>query len=45
MKNNLEKHIASLVGLIVFCILAVGSTETDKDTQKVQSQAASYTMP
>lgn len=44
MKNNLEKHIASLVGLIVFCILAVGSTETDKDTQKVQSQAASYTV-
>jgi len=44
MNRNLKKHIASLVGLVVFGILAVGSTDTDKDTQKVQSQAASYTV-
>lgn len=44
MNENLKKHIASLVGLIVFVILAAGSIDTDKDTQKVQSQAASYTV-
>jgi len=44
MNKNLKKHIASLVGLVLFGMLAVGSTDTDKDTQKVQSQAASYTV-
>ena len=44
MNKNLKKHIVSLVGLSVVGILAVGSTDTDKDTQKVQSQAASYTV-
>lgn len=44
MKQKLGKHIASAFVLIVFGILAVGSTDTDTDTQKVQSQTPSYTL-
>jgi len=44
MNKNLKKHIASLVGIVVFVILTAGSFDTDKDTQEVQSQAASYTV-
>ncbi len=44
MNKNLKKHIASLFVLVVFGVLAVGSTDTDTDTQKVQSQAPSYTL-
>lgn len=44
MSKNLKKHIASLVLLIVFGILAAGSIDTDTDTRKVQSQAPSYTL-
>jgi len=44
MNKNLNKHLASLVVLAVLAILAVGSTDTDTDTQKVQSQAPSYTL-
>ncbi len=44
MNRNRNKHIASLAGLLVFGILAVGSIDTDTDTQKVQSQAASHTL-
>lgn len=44
MKKNLKKHIASLVVLVLLGILAVGSTDTDTDTQKVQSQAPNYTI-
>jgi len=44
MKQKLVKHIASAFVLIVFGILAVGSTDTDTDTQKVQSQTPSYTL-
>lgn len=44
MNKNLKKHIASLVGIVVFFILAAGSRDTDKDTQKVQTQAARYTV-
>jgi hypothetical protein len=44
MNGNLKKHIVSLVGLLVFIILAAGSVDTDEDTQEIQSQAASYTV-
>jgi len=44
MNQKLGKHIASAFVLIVFGILAVGSTDTDTDTQKVQSQTPSYTL-
>jgi len=44
MKRNLKNHIACFVGLVVLGILTVGSFDSDKDTQKVQSQAASYTL-
>jgi len=44
MTKNLSRHIASFVVLAAFLILAVGSTDTDTDTQKVQSQAPSYTL-
>jgi hypothetical protein len=44
MEQNLMKHMASLVALAVFGILAAGSMDTDTDTQKVQSQTASYTL-
>jgi len=44
VNKNLKKHIASLVGIVVFFILAAGSRDTDKDTQKVQTQAARYTV-
>jgi hypothetical protein len=44
MNKNLKKHIASLIGLLVLGILAVGSLDTDTDTQKIQSQSASYTL-
>ncbi len=38
MKKELSKHIASFIILAVFGILAVGSTDTDTDTLKIQSQ-------
>ena len=41
---NNKKHIASLIAFIVFGILAIGSIESDEDTQKVQSQEPSYTL-
>jgi hypothetical protein len=44
MSKNLSRHIASFIVLAAFLILAVGSTDTDTDTQKVQSQAPSYTL-
>ena len=44
MSKNTKKHIASLVTLIVFSILAVGSTESEEDTKEVQSKAPSYTL-
>jgi hypothetical protein len=44
MINNLRKHIVSLVILLVFGILAVGSLDTDTDTQKVSTQTPSYTL-
>jgi len=44
MNKHLNKHLASLVVLAVLAILAVGSTDTDTDTQKVRSQAPSYTL-
>ena len=43
MNKNL-KHIASLVVFTVFGILAIGSTDTDEDTQEIKSQDASYTL-
>jgi len=44
MSKNLARHVASFAVLVAFVILAVGSTDTDTDTQKVQSQAPSYTL-
>lgn len=44
MNKNLKKHIASLVVLVMFGVLAAGSTDTDVDTQNVQSQAPSYVL-
>jgi hypothetical protein len=44
MSKNLSRHIASFVVLVAFLVLAVGSTDTDTDTQKVQSKAPSYTL-
>lgn len=42
--KNLKKHIGSLMILVVFGVLGVGSTDTDTDTAKVQSQAPSYRL-
>ena len=44
MIRNLSRHIASFAVLVAFLILALGSTDTDTDAQKVQSQAPSYTL-
>lgn len=44
MNKNLKNNIVSLSVLAVFLVLAVGSIDTDTDTQKVQSQAPSYTL-
>lgn len=44
MTKNLRQNIASSAILAVFLILAIGSTDTDKDTQKVKSQTPSYTL-
>ena len=44
MKKNLKLHVASCAVLAVFGVLAVGTTETDVDTQQVRSQTASYTL-
>jgi len=44
MKQNAKRQVVSLVALMVFGILAIGSTDTDTDTQKVQSQVPSYTL-
>ena len=35
MSKNLSRHIASFVILGAFLVLALGSTDTDTDTQKV----------
>ncbi|MCK5861383.1 MAG: hypothetical protein KAH38_02790 [Candidatus Hydrogenedentes bacterium] len=43
-RQNLGKNVASVLLFLVLGILAVGSTDTDTDTQKVQSQAPSYTL-
>ena len=42
MKRELNKHIASFIILAVFGILAVGSTDTDTDTQNIQSQEPTW---
>jgi hypothetical protein len=44
MSNNTKRHLLSLFVLIVFGLLAVGSVDTEEDTKKVQSQAASYAL-
>ncbi len=44
MSKNLCRHIASFAVIVAFLILAFGSTDTDTDTQKVQSQVPSYTL-
>lgn len=42
--KNLKKHIVSFFFLVVLGIFAVGCSDTDIDTLKVQSQAPSYTL-
>ena len=44
MSKDLSRHISSFVILGAFLVLAFGSTDTDRDTQEVQSQAPSYTL-
>lgn len=44
MNKNTKKHIASFVTLLVFSVLAIGSTESEEDTKEVQSKAPSYTL-
>lgn len=44
MSKNLSRHIASFVVFAAFLILALGSTDTDTDTQKVRSQTPSYAL-
>ncbi len=45
MNKNLSRHIASFVVLTAFLVLAWGSTDTDTDTQKIESQDVSFTLP
>ena len=44
MNKTTKRHIASLVTLLVFSVLAIGSTESEEDTKKVQSKTPSYTL-
>ncbi|MDA7668783.1 OB-fold putative lipoprotein [bacterium] len=44
MRTKTYKHFASLLVASVFAVVAIGSIETDEDTRKVQSQAATYKM-
>ena len=44
MNKNTKRHIASLITLLVFSVLATGSTESDEDTKEVQSKTPSYTL-
>ncbi len=44
MRDNLRRHLLSLLVLGLFGLLAVGSIDTDTDTKDVQSQAPSYTL-
>jgi hypothetical protein len=44
MSEHLSRHLASFVVLATFVVLAVGSIDTDTDTQKIQSQTPSYTL-
>lgn len=44
MSSNLKKHFASIFVLLIFAFLAVGSTDTDVDTRKVQSQEPDYVL-
>ena len=44
MKLRIYKHFFSLVVVSVFAVVAIGSIETDEDTKKVQSQAATYKL-
>jgi len=44
MSKNLSRHIASFAVIVAFLILALGSADTDTDTQNLQSQAPSYTL-
>ena len=44
MNKNTKRHIASLVTLLVFSVLAIGSTESEEDTKEVQSKTPSYTL-
>lgn len=44
MKQNLRRHILSLLALAVFGLLAAGSLDTDTDTKQTQTQTPSYTL-
>jgi hypothetical protein len=42
MKGEIKKHIISLVVLALFGFLALGSTDSEEDTEKIQLQSAKY---
>ena len=44
MRQNLRRHILSLITLAVFGLFAAGSLDTETDTKQVQSQSPSYTL-
>lgn len=44
MQKNLGRHIASLFVVLLFAIMAIGSVDTDSDTQDVQSIAAEFNV-
>lgn len=44
MKLNFKPHLASLTALVFFMLLATGCTDTEKETQKIQAQDASFNI-
>jgi len=44
MKQNWLKNVASLIGLMVFLILAIGSTDETSVEKEVSTQSPSYTI-
>ena len=44
MGNNRNRHFASSAVLLAFLIFAVGSGDTDTDTQEIKNQEASFTL-
>ena len=44
IKSNTGKHISSLIAVVVFGFLAVGSIDSGKETKKIRSKVPSYTL-